>query len=82
MNVPWVCYTCHALLYGGVGLAYRAWNSVVFLLYSGIAKPSRCVKNRRTSRFFVCIYLRDWDNIDVETKYNNKKGVCRKSDQE
>ena len=51
MNVPWVCYTCHALLYGGVGLAYRAWNSVVFLLYSGIAKPSRCVKNKRTSRF-------------------------------
>ena len=39
---------------GGVGLAYRAWNSVVFLLYSGIAKPSRCVKNRRTSRF-LCV---------------------------
>ena len=43
---------------GGVGLAYRAWNSVVFLLYSGIAKPSRCVKNRRTSRFlYVCRFL-------------------------
>ncbi len=26
----WVCYTCHALLFGGVGLAYRAWISVVF----------------------------------------------------
>ena len=51
MNVPWVCYTCHALLYGGVGLAYRAWNSVVFLLLAGIAKPSVSVKNRRTSRF-------------------------------
>ena len=58
MNVPWVCYTCHALLYGGVGLAYRAWNSVVFLLYSGIAKPSVSVKNERTSRFFcVCAYM-------------------------
>ena len=57
MNVPWVCYTCHALLYGGVGLAYRAWNSVVFLLYSGIAKPSRCVKNRRTSRFLYAYTL-------------------------
>ena len=51
MNVPWVCYTCHALLYGGVGLAYRAWNSVVFLLLTGIAKPLTSVKNERTSRF-------------------------------
>ena len=51
MNVPWVCYTCHALLFGGVGLAYRAWNSVVFLLLAGIAKPSVSVKNERTSRF-------------------------------
>ena len=41
---------------GGVGLAYRAWNSVVFLLLAGIAKPSRCVKNRRTSRFLcMCV---------------------------
>ena len=55
MNVPWVCYTCHALLYGGVGLAYRAWNSVVFLLVTGIAKPLMSVKNERTSRFFVYI---------------------------
>ena len=37
---------------GGVGLAYRAWNSVVFLLGTGIAKPSVSVKNERTSRFF------------------------------
>ncbi len=33
------------------GFAYRAWTSVVFLLYSGIAKPLTSVKNRRTSRF-------------------------------
>ena len=39
---------------GGVGLAYRAWNSVVFLLGKGIAKPSVSVKNKRTSRF-LCI---------------------------
>ena len=39
---------------GWEGYTYRAWTSVVFLLYSGIAKPSRCVKNERTSRFFVC----------------------------
>ena len=60
MNVPWVCYTCHALLYGGVGLAYRAWNSVVFLLYSGIAKPLSSVKNERTSRFFACKIVPLW----------------------
>ena len=40
---------------GGVGLAYRAWNSVVFLLLAGIAKPSVSVKNERTSRFFVYV---------------------------
>ncbi len=57
MNVPWVCYTCHALLYGGVGLAYRAWNSVVFLLLAGIAKPSVSVKNERTSRFLYAYAL-------------------------
>ena len=56
MNVPWVCYTCHALLYGGVGLAYRAWNSVVFLLLTGIAKPLTSVKNRRASRFCL-VYM-------------------------
>ena len=33
------------------GFAYRAWTSVVFLLYSGIAKRLTSVKNRRTSRF-------------------------------
>ena len=57
MNVPWVCYTCHALLYGGVGLAYRAWNSVVFLLLTGIAKPLTSVKNRRTSRFLLYTFI-------------------------
>ena len=42
------------------GFAYRAWTSVVFLLYSGIAKPSRCVKNEPASRFFVrvCVHAR------------------------
>ena len=43
--------------YGRVGCTYRAWTSVVFLFDTGIAKPSLSVKNRRTSRFFVCIWL-------------------------
>ncbi len=42
---------------GEVGLAYRAWISVVFLLGTGIAKPSVSVKNRRTSRFSYVICL-------------------------
>ena len=43
---------------GGVGLAYRAWNSVVFLLGTGIAKPLMSVKNRRTSRFLYAYTLK------------------------
>ena len=43
---------------GWEGYTYRAWTSVVFLLYSGIAKPLSSVKNERTSRFFMCMSAR------------------------
>ena len=76
MNVPWVCYTCHALLFGGVGLAYRAWNSVVFLLYSGIAKPLSSVKNDGLHAFCMH-YLQDCLDI-VPTPFSrvSVSSVC------
>ena len=59
MNVLVDMYICDPRPSNGwEGYTYRAWTSVVFLLYSGIAKPSRCVKNERTSRFFVCMGTR------------------------
>lgn len=58
MNVLVDMYICDPRSSNGwEGYTYRAWTSVVFLLYSGIAKPSRCVKNERTSRFFVCFLV-------------------------
>jgi len=52
VNVPRVCkYLLHACTKGEVGCTYQAWTSVVFLLYSGIAKPSVSVKDKWISRF-------------------------------
>ena len=56
MNVLVDMYICDPRPSNGwAGCTYRAWTSVVFLLYSGIAKPLVSVKNERTSRF-LCVY--------------------------
>jgi len=77
MNVPVDMYDPLPRPRGVVGCIYRAWTSVVFLLYSGIAKPSRCVKNERTSRFFVYMaYWRVYRCVHAHEPYyivNNKK---------
>jgi len=78
MNVLVDMYICDPRPSNGwEGYTYRAWTSVVFLLYSGIAKPSRCVKNERTSRFFVYMaYWRVYRCVHAHEPYyivNNKK---------
>ena len=57
MNVPVDMYDPLPRPRGVVGCICRAWTSVVFLLVTGIAKPLRSVKNRRTSRFLYAYTL-------------------------
>ena len=48
MNVPWVCIIHIHVRMGVVGCIYRAWNSVVFLLLTGIAKPLTSIQPLKT----------------------------------
>ena len=52
---PRGCISCPRPLKWAGRVIYRAWTSFVILLDTGIAKAYGSVKNKGTSRFFVCI---------------------------